>query len=136
STLTGKIDVASAADVWAAALSSEWRSRPLWVHGDMALGNLLVRGGELCAVIDFGGLAVGDPACDLVMAWTEFSGDSRTMFRTRLPFDDDTWKRARGWALWKALITIAEAGQDQLSRKRARVVVAEVIADHRATTVG
>lgn len=136
STLTGKIDVASAADVWAAALSSEWRSRPLWVHGDMALGNLLVRGGELCAVIGFGGLAVGDPACDLVMAWTEFSGDSRTMFRTRLPFDDDTWKRARGWALWKALITIAEAGQDQLSRKRARVVVAEIIVDHRATTVG
>jgi len=131
SALTGRIDTASAAEVWAAALSSEWRRQPLWVHGDVASGNLLVKDGDLYAVIDFGSSAVGDPACDLVMAWTEFSGDSRAVFRAELPFDDDTWRRARGWALWKALITVAGADGDQWSMEKARRIVAEVIADHR-----
>ena len=82
-------------------------------------------------MIDFGSSAVGDPACDLGMAWTEFSGNSRTVFRGELPFDDDTWRRARGWALWKALITVAGSDGDALAIEKARKVVAEVIADHR-----
>lgn len=129
--LTGRIDAASAAEVWEAALSSEWSGQPLWVHGDVASGNLLIKDGTLCAVIDFGSSAVGDPACDLVMAWTEFSGDSRTAFRAELAFDDNTWSRARGWALWKALITIAGAGEDPLLIEKAGRIVTEVIADHR-----
>lgn len=134
SALSGRIDAASATEVWDAALSSEWRRQPLWVHGDVASGNLLVKGGDLCAVIDFGSSAVGDPACDLVIAWTEFSGDSRAVFRAELPFDDDTWRRARGWALWKALITVSGAAGDPLSMEKARRTVAEVIADHRQFT--
>lgn len=134
SALSGRIDAASASAVWDAALSSEWRRRPLWVHGDVASGNLLVKDGDLYAVIDFGSSAVGDPACDLVIAWTEFSGDSRAVFRAELPFDDDTWRRARGWALWKALITVSGADGDRLSIEKARKTVAEIIADHRQFT--
>jgi aminoglycoside phosphotransferase (APT) family kinase protein len=78
----------------------------VWVHGDMAPSNLLITGGELAAVIDFGCCAVGDPACDLVIAWTLFSGASRDAFVTTVNLDDATWARARGWALWKALRTI------------------------------
>ncbi len=131
SALAGMIDTASAVEVWAAALSSEWRRQPLWVHGDVASGNLLVRGGDLSAVIDFGSSAVGDPACDLVVAWTEFWGNSRAAFRAELPFDDDTWRRARGWALWKALITAADPDGDPWAIEKARRVIVEVIADHR-----
>jgi aminoglycoside phosphotransferase (APT) family kinase protein len=131
SALAGRIDTASAAEVWAAALSSEWRRQSLWVHGDVASGNLLVKDGNLSAVIDFGSSAVGDPACDLVIAWTEFSGESRTVFRAGLPFDDDTWGRARGWALWKALITVAGSNGDLQAIEKAQRIAAEVIADHR-----
>lgn len=87
------------------ALASSWTADPVWVHGDVAAGNLLVRQGQLAAVIDFGCCGVGDPACDLVIAWTMFSVDSRAIFRQQVGLDPDTWARGRGWALWKALIT-------------------------------
>ena len=60
----------------------------------------------MSAVIDFGGCAVGDPACDLTVAWTTFAGEASEAFRTGTGLDDGTWARARGWALWKALITL------------------------------
>jgi aminoglycoside phosphotransferase (APT) family kinase protein len=62
----------------------------------------------LSAVIDFGTCGVGDPVCDLVIAWTLFTGDSRAAFRAAVGLDPATWARARGWALWKALISLAE----------------------------
>jgi len=92
-------------EIWETALSSKWEYEPVWVHGDIAPGNLLVKNGALCAVIDFGILGVGDPSCDAVMAWTFFDNDSRKVFKNSLNFDENTWNRARGWALWKALIT-------------------------------
>jgi len=92
-------------EIWDLALASKWTSEPVWVHGDVAPGNLLVKDGKLCAVIDFGILGVGDPACDAVMAWTFFDSDSRKIFKRVLNMDEGTWNRARGWALWKALIT-------------------------------
>ena len=95
-------------DVWEAALASTWSHAPVWVHGDVAPSNLLVGEGSLSAVIDFGCCAVGDPACDLVMAWTYFTGEARNVFRRELDLDVDTWARARGWALWKALITLVD----------------------------
>ena len=88
------------------AVESPWATPPVWVHGDMAASNLLTRDGRLCAVIDFGCLAVGDPACDLTVAWTIFDEHSRTTFRQHLGHDTATWRRARGWATWKAAITI------------------------------
>ncbi|WP_438351755.1 aminoglycoside phosphotransferase family protein [Paenibacillus sp. FA6] len=92
-------------DIWETALQSEWTKKPVWVHGDVAPGNLLVNGGKLCAVIDFGILGIGDPACDLAMAWTFFDDESRKSLFTEMECDEGTWNRARGWALWKALIT-------------------------------
>ncbi|AJS57892.1 aminoglycoside phosphotransferase family protein [Paenibacillus sp. IHBB 10380] len=91
--------------IWELALDSKWDSEPVWVHGDIAPGNILVKDGRLCAVIDFGILGVGDPACDAAMAWTFFDKNSRKIFKNVLNMDEDTWNRARGWALWKALIT-------------------------------
>ena len=103
--LKGRIDTDLAREVWDAALATSWDRPPVWFHGDIASGNLLVRDGRLSAVIDFGTSGVGDPACDLVIAYTFFAGDSRETFRAAVGQDRDTWARARGWALWKALIT-------------------------------
>jgi aminoglycoside phosphotransferase (APT) family kinase protein len=94
--------------IWADALVSAWPSAPTWFHGDVAEGNLLAVDGVLSSVIDFGTCGVGDPACDLVIAWTYFSGDERAVFRDAVGLDDDTWARARGWALWKALNMLAQ----------------------------
>jgi len=101
------IDVNACETVWKRALSSEWTKNPFWIHGDMSAGNILIQNKQLVGVIDFGGMAVGDPACDLVIAWTFFSGESRTIFKELINLDAQTWDRARGWALWKALITLA-----------------------------
>lgn len=110
--LRDSIDAQAATTVWDQALATTWQRKPVWVHGDVAPSNLLIADGTLLAVIDFGCTAVGDPACDLVMAWTFFSGEAAAVFRRGLPFDDATWARARGWALWKALVTITGEKQD------------------------
>jgi aminoglycoside phosphotransferase (APT) family kinase protein len=114
------------------ALRARWVSEPVWVHGDVAAGNLLLRQGRLAAVIDFGSSAVGDPACDVVIAWTLFSGPSRDAFRAGLSVDPATWSRGRGWALWKALITLVgdlERGDDAAAAATRRVIDA-VVEDH------
>ena len=88
-------------------------------------------GCRLAAVIDFGCSGVGDPACDLAIAWTFLSGQSREAFRVALPLDAATWARGRGWALWKALITFAGNLQaDQAAAAKARRVIDEVLDEH------
>ena len=132
--LDGKIDADATTEVWAAALASTWRGQPVWAHGDVSAGNLLVKEGRLSAVIDFGSSAAGDPACDLYIAWTFLEGKSRDAFRAALPLDDATWARGRGWTLWKALITLAEHLDTDLAKAAiARRVIDEVLADHRRT---
>jgi aminoglycoside phosphotransferase (APT) family kinase protein len=138
--LDGHVDTARAGAVWDAALAAEWQGPPVWFHGDIASGNLLVADGELSAVIDFGTSGVGDPACDLVIAWTMFSGDSRETFRRTAGQDDATWARARGWALWKSLLVLTDTLATDPARAAVdRRVIAEVLDDHdrfaRATTV-
>lgn len=108
--LAGVIDGAAARALWDRACATSWRRAPVWVHGDVAGGNLLVREGRLSAVIDFGCSAVGDPACDLAIAWTFMDASARAAFRDALPLDDDTWLRGRAWTLWKALIQCANKG--------------------------
>ncbi|MBN1641560.1 MAG: aminoglycoside phosphotransferase family protein [Anaerolineae bacterium] len=131
SALGGEIDATAATAVWEAALRATWHGPSVWVHGDVSTGNLLVREGRLSAVVDFGSSGVGDPACDTVIAWTLFSGASREAFRAALPLDDATWARGRGWALWKALITVAESFRTAPARAReARRVIEHVLADH------
>ncbi|GAA4190230.1 aminoglycoside phosphotransferase family protein [Streptosporangium oxazolinicum] len=129
--LDGHIDTTRASAVWGAALKAAWSGPPVWFHGDIASGNLLVRDGKLAAVIDFGTSGVGDPACDLVIAWTMFSGDSRETFRDAVGQDPAMWARARGWALWKALISlVAEIDGDERKAGEHRRVIDEVMADH------
>lgn len=142
--LAGRVDVAAVRDVWRAALSSSWERSPVWVHGDAVGSNLLVVNGALSAVIDFGCSAVGDPACDLVMAWTFFADDSVGQFRSHLSLDEATWARGRGWALWKALVTIRRAkqtGRDENAdarrfgwRHTPYEVIGHVLADHHHST--
>ncbi len=130
-TLAGKIDTDAATAVWEAALAATWRGAPVWVHGDVAAGNLLVEEGRLRAVIDFGSSGVGDPACDVAIAWTFFAGDSRAAFRAALPVDAATWARGRGWTLWKALITLAALpGTTAPAARESQRVLDEVLADH------
>jgi aminoglycoside phosphotransferase (APT) family kinase protein len=128
-TLTGHLDVATVKDIWQEGLAAGWDGEPVWFHGDVAGGNLLVRDGTLAAVIDFGTCGVGDPACDLAVAWTLLSGPSRTAFRERLGADDATWARGRGWALWKALAGVAYgvgSGSEPVDSLR---VLNEILAD-------
>ena len=87
--------------------------------------------GVLSAVIDFGQLAVGDPACDLAIAWTHFHDESRHNFRSELKLNDDTWARGRGWALWKALIVAAGLeGTNPRDAARCRYVINEILLDY------
>ena len=130
--LKDKIDIKAATQVWEAALATTWNKPPVWVHGDISLGNLLVQNGKLSAVIDFGGLAIGDPACDLAIAWTFFKGESREVFRTILNLDEDTWARGRGWTLWKALIVAAGLCEtNNIEGENCWRIIDEVIADYK-----
>lgn len=85
-------------DLWTAALHAPFTAEPRWLDGDMAPSNLLVQDGRLAAVIDFGTCAVGDPACDLVLAWTFLDPPSRHIFRQRLAVDPGTWARGHAGA--------------------------------------
>lgn len=105
--LRGEVDSLAATTRWEAALeASPSRGPAAWIHGDLHPTNILVRDQRVAAVIDFGGLAVGDPACDLMAAWTVFSADARARFRNALAVDDAAWTRGRGWALSVALIAL------------------------------
>jgi aminoglycoside phosphotransferase (APT) family kinase protein len=130
--LKDKINVDAVTEIWNAALNAPWHGKPVWIHGDVSLGNLLVREGRLSAVIDFGILGVGDPACDLAIAWTLFQDNSREAFRVTLKLDADTWARGRGWTLWKALILAAGlSNSNAIEAANPWRIIDEVIADHR-----
>ncbi len=110
--MTGHVDVDLAAEMWSAALAAPWEGEDVWFHGDLAEGNVLLRDGRLAAVIDFGTCGVGDPSCDLAVAWTLLVEPGRQVFRDRLQVDDASWARGRGWALWKTLAGLASAIDD------------------------
>lgn len=133
--LRGVIDVDGAIAAWEAALGAPvWHGPPVWVHSDLLPGNLLVEQGRLSAVIDFGGLGLGDPACDLMVAWTLFSGESRDVFRSALSVDDATWARGRGHALSWALIFIPYyLNTNPVGVSDARRTIDEVLAEHRSS---
>lgn len=129
------IDAGAVGDVWDAALATRWSGEPVWFHGDVSEGNLLVDGRRLSAVIDFGTSGIGDPACDLVIGLTTFRGDAREAFREHRGLDADTWARARGWALWKALIVaagLAGSHSPESEALKARRTIDAVVEDHLA----
>jgi aminoglycoside phosphotransferase (APT) family kinase protein len=128
--LEGIIDTKAAHAVLDGAARSKVE-KPVWAHGDVAVGNLLARNSRLSAVIDFGCSAVGDPSCDLVLAWVFLEGESRAAFRSLVAVDEATWARGRAWALWKAALL---ASTDQVTHPEENApldVIAAVIADHR-----
>ncbi|WP_377644664.1 aminoglycoside phosphotransferase family protein [Oryzobacter terrae] len=128
STLDGAVDVSRCRAIWQDAVASRWAGQPVWFHGDLAVGNLLVRDGRLSAVIDFGTCGTGDPACDLVFAWTFLRGEEeRGAFADAVATDTDTWRRARGWALWKALVTVSDP-EPRPSLDLQRAALEEVLA--------
>ncbi|WP_169082607.1 aminoglycoside phosphotransferase family protein [Paenibacillus sp. PL91] len=122
-TLGGLADTEKCLKIWHQAIASEWTKKPVWIHGDIAPGNLLVKNGKLSAVIDFGIMAVGDPAAELTMAWTFFDDKSRGAFLQSTGLDTETESRARGWALWKALITYAWQDKESVSALEAKKVI-------------
>jgi aminoglycoside phosphotransferase (APT) family kinase protein len=103
-----RIDGATVLRLWQESLDAPaWDGPELWLHGDLLPGNLLVVDGRLSAVIDFGGLNVGDPACDLQPAWNVFEGVSRRRFLAELMVDDASWLRGRGWTIYQAVTGLA-----------------------------
>jgi aminoglycoside phosphotransferase (APT) family kinase protein len=106
-TLHGTLDADPVTAAWEAALQvPAWNGPPVWLHGDLQAGNLLAQNGRLTAVIGFGCLGVGDPACAVMVTWTYLSAETREAFRAALPVDDATWARGRGWALSFGLIAL------------------------------
>ena len=102
--LGSRIDAATALRSWEESLAAPaWHAPEVWVHGDLTAGNVLHVDGRLSAVIDWGGLNVGDPACDLQPAWNVFAGASRQRFRDELEVDDASWLRGRGWVLYQTV---------------------------------
>jgi aminoglycoside phosphotransferase (APT) family kinase protein len=134
--LDGEIEIGAMTAAWEAALAApEWQRPPVWIHGDLDARNLLVEEGRLSAVIDWGGLGVGDPACDVMVAWKVFSAETRNSFRAALSVDDATWARARGWALSLGVIALSSYTLEtnpELVRE-ARGWIGEVLADHTST---
>ena len=97
----------SVAQEWERALAAPpWDGPPVWHHGDLDARNWLVRNGRVRAVIDWGSMGVGDPACDVMVAWKLHSREARDAFREALPTDDATWERARGWAASQAVAAL------------------------------
>ncbi len=131
--LQNDFDTAHITRAWEDALSVPiWRESPVWIHGDLLAGNYLVRDGKLCAVIDFGGLGVGDPACDWLFAWDLLSAKDREKLRGSLEVDASTWERARGWALSLGVIALPyHKTRNPMFANLARRLIKEVLEDYK-----
>ncbi len=126
------LDAGAVTAVWEAALQTPaWNGPAAWLHGDLQSGNLLAERGRLSAVIDFGVMGVGDPACDLMVGWSLLSAETRAVFRAALPVDDATWARGRGWALSVGLIALAYyINTNPVLAGISRHAIDEALADH------
>lgn len=133
--LHGMIDTDAATAAWDEALRvPDWSGPPVWVHADLLPGNLLVDRGRLTAVLDFATTGVGDPACDLIVAWSVLPAGVRDDFRLALQADDAAWARGRGRALAIALIQLPYYQHtNPVMAANARYVIREVLADHART---
>ena len=130
--LDGLIDAEAVTAAWQASLDAPaYDGEPVCIHADLTPGNLIVRDGRLSAVIDFGMLTVGDPACDLTVAWNFFDTRTRRVFRDALSVDDAAWLRARGWAISGSLIALPYyMGTNPGIVAQSWRTLREVVADH------
>lgn len=103
----GLADTATLAAIWNHALTQPvWDAAPVWLHGDIHVGNMLTTDGRITGIIDWGSFGMGDPACDLMVAWSLLDSDSRAIFRAELAVDEATWIRGRAWAISVAVIAL------------------------------
>ncbi len=130
--LEGMVDVRTVTALWQRALKApQWTKPAVWMHGDLSPGNLLIKDGRLSGVIDFGNLGIGDPACDLIIAWNLLPSHMRDIFRSGLGVDQATWERGRGWALSNALIALPYYKHtNPVLANNARHVIHELVHDH------
>jgi aminoglycoside phosphotransferase (APT) family kinase protein len=128
-----EIDSDATTSAWDRALEAPaWAGTPVWIHTDLLRPNLLVRDGRICAVIDFGGVGIGDPAADVIAAWAVFGPTGREVFRRALDVDDGTWNRARGFALHQAVLIIPYyAETNPAFVTQAKRTLEQVLADER-----
>jgi len=131
--LEGQLDTDAVSAAWERGLAlPPWKGPPVWIHGDLKPDNLLCRDGHLRAVIDFGGLGAGDPAADMLVAWTLLPPAARDRYRAALHGDAATWRRGRAWALSVALIQLPYyQDTNPTLASSARHVIAEVLEDAR-----
>ena len=129
--LRNVIDRDAATAAWERALRAPaWHGTPVWIHTDLLRSNLLVAGGRLSAVIDFGAAGIGDPAADVIAAWSVFGRAGRETFRAALGVGDGTWNRARGFALHQAVLIIPYyAETNPVFAAAAQRTVGEILAD-------
>jgi aminoglycoside phosphotransferase (APT) family kinase protein len=107
-----------------------WSGAPVWIHGDLQRGNLLIRDGRLAGVIDWSALGVGDPAGDLSVAWNLFGPDARAEYRVAMQVDDATWARGRAWALLEGVLALSYyRRKNEVIAKAGRRVIDIVLAD-------
>lgn len=126
--LDGLIDTDKAINLWGRACKTRWDKPPVWTHGDFTIGNMLLQDGKLFAIIDFGGLALGDPACDLVIAWTYLKEKARDIFIREMALDENTWLRAKAWALWKATFELCQIEAKHSSEALAQIrIIGDVL---------
>ena len=125
------IDGSSVRALWSDLVNTPpWVAPPVWLHGDLHPGNVLVHDGQIAAVIDFGDLTAGDPATDLAVAWMLFPPEARPRFRAAAGgCDDDTWARARGWALALSVAYIAGSADNPEFTDLGQQVVASALGD-------
>jgi len=135
--LDGIVDSVAVMRIWDAALHArKWSGPPVWIHGDLHPANLLVVDAHITAVLDFGDLTAGDPATDLSVAWLLLPSPARATLREATremgeAIDDDTWTRARGWALLFGLIFLSSSRDDEVMRAMGRRTLDRVLADVR-----
>lgn len=126
------IDSVEVLKAWESALATpEWSGLPVWIHGDISPGNILLLNEKLNAVIDFGLMGIGDPACDLIVAWNLLPAGTRDTFRSESQIDDSTWRRGRGWAQSIALIQLPYYFLTNMAlAENSRHVIDQVLASH------
>ncbi|MBP6870295.1 aminoglycoside phosphotransferase family protein [Candidatus Babeliales bacterium] len=131
--LSSFFDVAPYEQLWHQAVQNGRLCDPVWIHGDMSPSNIIIEKKQLKAVIDFSGIAVGEPSCDLVMAWTFFDEASKQIFKENLDYEENIWEVARAWALWKSLITLADMQDLQTPAANTQLKILEnIVNDHTA----
>ncbi len=126
----GFVDSARLVDRWEQLVAEpRYPGPPLWVHGDVHPGNLIVRDGRLAGVVDFGDLCAGDPAVDFAVGWMMFDLRGRTILRRYCDADPSAWQRAQGWAIAIGLALVSQSPSESEFAELGRRTLLAAVAD-------